>query len=150
MPIIKFVNEGYKEKRDMLNLLSYIAERADIVSGFGINTYTVESIFCSFEFVKRYWHKAEEGRRQVRHLIVSFDDSEMPLDTINDFAWKIGALYGNRYQVFYGIHTDKKYPHVHYVINTVSFVDGLMFSEGYGDFMKLKNNIATIYAQTKR
>lgn len=150
MPVVKFVNEGYKDKRDMLNLLSYMAERADIVSGFGINTYTVESVFCSFEFVKRYWNKAEEGKRQVRHLIVSFDDSGMSLDTVNNLAWKIGALYGNRYQVFYSIHTDKECPHVHYAINTVSYVDGLMFSEGNGDLKNLLNNIAEICAQVKR
>ena len=150
MPIVKFKKEGYKTKVDMMNLISYIAERADVVSGFGINTYTVESVYCSFEYVKRYWHKAEEGRRQVRHLIVIFDDSEMSLDTVSDLAWKIGALYGNRYQVFYGVHTDKEFPHIHYAINTVSYVDGLMFSEGYGDFMGLKNNIAVICAHAKR
>lgn len=144
MSIVKFINESYKRKQDMFNLISYIASGAEAVSGYGVSLDCVENICMEFEFVKRYWNKAEEGRRQVRHFIVSFNNSEMPLTVINCIARQIGAIYGNRFQVFYGIHLDTEHPHIHYAINTVNFVDGSMFSEGYGDLCKLEQTIKLI------
>lgn len=149
MQIVKFVNKSYKMKTDMMNLLCYIAERASFVSGYGINTYEIENVYCAFEYVKRYWCKDEEGKRQVRHLIVIFDDCELSLDVVNEIAWKIAGLYGQRFQIFYGIHMDGRYPHIHFAINTVSYIDGLMFSEGYGDLIRLKSNIEEICTNMK-
>lgn len=144
MAKVKFVNESYKRKADVMNLISYIAVRADIDSGYGICLSSPESVYYSFEYVKKYWNKAEEGRRQVRHLIVSFDDGYISLDKVSKIAWEIGGLYGNCFQVFYGIHMDTPHPHIHFAINTVSFVDGLMFSEGPADYFELVKNINEI------
>lgn len=144
MAVVKFVNESYKKKTDMLNLLDYIARSADFTSGFGISINCAERVFYEFECVKKYWNKEEEGRRQVRHLVVSFKKSILSFDSVYEIAWKIGALYGNKYQVFYGVHTDTEHYHIHYAINTVSFINGMMFSEGYGDLVNLKKNISIV------
>ena len=144
MPIVKFVNKSYMKKTDMMNLLFYIVERAVYVSGFGISTDLTESVFCEFEYAKRFWNKAEEGRRQVRHLVVIFENPKLSLDSVCEMAWKIAAIYGNRFQVFYGVHMDTGYPHVHFAINTVSFIDGRMYSEGYADLQILKKHISII------
>lgn len=149
MQIVKFVNKSYKKKTDMMNLFFYIAERASFVSGFGISTYEIESVYCAFEYAKRYWNKDEEGKRQVRHLVVIFHNCELSIDVVNEVAWNIAALYGQRLQVFYGIHMDGKNPHIHFAINTVSYVDGLMFSERYGDLKRLKKNIEAICTNMK-
>ena len=143
MAVVKFVNESYKKKADMLGLLNYIARYADFVSGFGISIDCIERVFYEFECVKKYWYK-EEGRRQVRHLVVSFKKSNLSFETVCEIAWKIGTPYGNRYQVFYGVHTDTDHFHIHFAINTVSFIDGTMFSEGYGDLVNLKKNILIV------
>lgn len=144
MAMVKFVNKSYKGKEDMSRLLDYISRYADYVSGFGISPDNVERVLYEFECVKKYWNKQEEGRRQVRHLVVSFKNSSLSFDSVCEIAWKIGYLYGNKYQVFYGVHTDTDHFHIHFAINTVSFVDGTMFSEGYGDLINLKRNVSII------
>lgn len=143
MAVVKFVNESYKKKTDMLHLLDYIERSADFASGFGISINCTERVFYEFECVKKYWNK-EEGRRQVRHLVVSFKNSILSFDSVCEIAWKIGSLYGDRYQVYFGVHTDTDYFHVHFAINTVNFINGMMFSEGYGDLINLKRNVSII------
>lgn len=141
---VKFVNESYKLKRDTINLFYYIAVPAEICSGYGISLSSIETVFNEFEYIKKYWNKAEEGRRQVRHLIVSFDDPYISLDVVGKIAWEIGALYGKSYQVFYGVHLDTTHTHIHYAINTVSYIDGKMFSEGVADYIELNKKINEI------
>ncbi|MCM1427579.1 MAG: relaxase/mobilization nuclease domain-containing protein, partial [Eubacterium sp.] len=135
---------SYILKRDTMNLLYYIAVPAEICSGYGISLSSIETVFNEFEYIKKYWNKAEEGRRQVRHLIVSFEDPYISLDVVGKIAWEIGGIYGKSYQVFYGVHTDTTHTHIHYAINTVSFVDGKMFSEGVADYIELNKKINEI------
>ncbi|MCH5256767.1 MAG: relaxase/mobilization nuclease domain-containing protein [Lachnospiraceae bacterium] len=144
MPVVIIKNEGYKRKEDLFNLICYIAEGSEVVSGYGITLDSIDSVIREFEYVKRQWNKAEEGRRQARHFIVSFEKDEFPLNTIIEIAWRIGALYGYRFQVFYGIHTETEHTHIHFALNTVSFMDGKMISEGPPDLEILKNNIMAI------
>lgn len=155
MPFIKFVHEKYPTKTDMINLLGYIAGRFEFVSGLGISTDCIESVFCEFEYVKRYWNKAEEGRRQAVHMIVSFENTKLSLDSICEIAWKIASIFGNNFQVLYGIHMDTFHPHIHFAINTIGYMDGRMFTadSNYGYLLHLREEIEAMencYGRAKK
>lgn len=146
MSFAKFVNEKYPTKADMMYLLEYVARGAEFVSGYGISTDSVESVFCEFEYVKRYWNKAEEGRRQAVHLVLSYEKSELPMDYMRAIAWGVASLFGENFQIFYGIHTNTLHIHIHFAINTISYTDGIMFTayNNYGYLQYLREEIATI------
>lgn len=146
MAIIKIVQKSYLTKESMHNLICYIERGADFCSGFGISMKDTESVISEFETIKFVWSKSEEGRRQVRHLVVSFSDREEQnvMDIIEKIAWEIAGYYGQSYQVFYGIHNNSMHLHIHFAINTVSFIDGKMLSEGHEDFNNLKERIELI------
>lgn len=57
---------------------------------------------------------------------------------------EIAAYYGKRYQVFFGIHGNTDHRHIHFVMNTVSYIDGKKYAEGYDDFFKFREYVNTV------
>lgn len=137
MGFIKIVNKPYDTKESLNNLIYYIANYSEFIGGCGISVLSLESVISEFETIKKVFNKAEEGRRQVRHFIISFRYGEMNIEFIKKIAWEMAKYYGNKFQVFYGIHLNTDTPHIHFAVNSVSFVDGKMLSEGY---YELENN----------
>lgn len=43
-------------------------------------------------------------------------------------ALRISVYYGCSYQIVFGVHTDTEKIHIHFIMNTVSFIDGTMYS----------------------
>ncbi len=149
MGILKIVDKSYKTKEAFYNLLTYIARKSVYCNGYGTSLASVDAVYCEFDKVKAWWGKQEEGRRQVRHFIVSFRPEEFLVEEILPIAWQIAGYYGARYQVFYGLHIDTDYPHVHFAVNTVSYVDGKMLSEGGKEFYELKAIVENITEKAK-
>ena len=62
---------------------------------------------------------------QLRHFIISFSPDE-----IKDYriANEIGSLvieyFGKEYQAVYAVHEKQENPHIHIVMNSVSYIDG--------------------------
>lgn len=144
MGILKIIDKPYKTKESLYNLLSYIAGKSAYCSGYGISLAGIDHVYYEFEKVKEYWERGEEGSRQVRHFIVSFRAEEFMLEELVPIAWQIAGYYGERYQVFYGIHSDTDYPHIHFAVNSVSYVDGKMLSEGERELHALKALIGSL------
>lgn len=149
MAVLKVVDKSYKTKEAFYNLLIYIARKSVHCNGYGISLASIDAVYYEFDKVKAWWGKEEEGRRQVRHFIVSFRPEELMIEEILPIAWQIAGYYGTRYQVFYGIHGDTDYPHVHFVVNTVSYVDGKMLSEGEKELYELKAMVKDITEKAK-
>lgn len=141
MEIVKIVNKSYETKKAMINLVFYVSSGSEEIGGFGLSMASPETVLYEFEAIKRYWNKNEEGRRQVRHIIVSFEEDYLRIDDVRKLAWLIAEYYGNHYQVFYGIHDNTEHIHIHFVVNTVSFVDGKMISEGFADLQNFINYV---------
>lgn len=51
---------------------------------------------------------------------------------------------------YVGVHEDTDNIHIHFVMNTVSFVDGLKYSGGYDDLYNLTNYVNKIYKEYSR
>ena len=59
-------------------------------------------------------------------------------------AGEIARYYSDKYQIFYAVHEDTDNVHIHFGMNTVSYVDGSMYAEGYGDYYRLVAYIENI------
>ena len=153
MEIVKLVDETYKSidlnKHDSLEtVIHYILYRKDIempwrfIGGLGVNT--ADAAF-QFRAVKRYFRKDDESRRQLRHFVVSFENG-LCVDAYTAYilAGEIATYYSDKYQIFYAVHEDTDNVHIHFGMNTVSYIDGSMYSEGYGDYFRLVAYIENI------
>lgn len=82
-----------------------------------------ETAYEEFTAVKRSYAKADGI--EAYHGYLSFKEQnitpELTMKIGTEFAQEV---WGKRFQVFVTVHTDTEHPHCHFVINSVSFVDG--------------------------
>lgn len=95
--------------------------------------------------IKKRWGKM--GGTVAYHGYQSFADGEGPPDLIHQIGVETAKrLWGDRYQVLVTTHVDKEHHyHNHFVINTVSFVDGKKFyrsAKDYHDFRQVSDELA--------
>ncbi len=73
----------------------------------------------------------------------------MPGEITPEKAHEIGIelankLWGDRFEVIVATHTDKKHIHSHFVINSISFVDGKRYYDNkktYYEFQKTSDQL---------
>lgn len=82
-----------------------------------------ETAYEEFTAVKRSYAKADGI--EAYHGYLSFKEQnitpELTMKIGTEFAQEV---WGKRFQVLVTVHTDTEHPHCHFVINSVSFVDG--------------------------
>ncbi len=144
--IIKVVNKNYRTQKDLENLVGYVlrikpSDRHHCSCGsFGAGTITAYEEMVK---VQNFYGKTED--RLARHFIVSFDDNYcIDSETAVRLAYRIALYYGSRHQIIFGVHEDTGNIHIHFVLNTVSFVDGLKFTESPGEFARFKHYVENV------
>ena len=117
-----YTEEQYQALRDVLSYAKdeEKTEREFFVEGINCNPATARDQFIS---VKKAYGK-DDGI-QAYHGYLSFKEQ----DISPELAQKIGMefaneVWGKRFQVVVTTHLNTKHLHCHYVINSVSFVDG--------------------------
>lgn len=144
MAIIKIIGNAYADQKAVYDLLHYAL--TDKENGGGVRYYGAIGVNLNgdlsfmaeqFRMVKRAFGKM--NGRQVRHIIVSFDpDDQIGPYCASMIAFKIAQYYGEEFQVVYGVHEDTNDLHVHFIINTVSYIDGKKFSRGPAEVWTLR------------
>lgn len=116
--------------------INYILNPAKTGNGLytgGVNT-TPPSAYADMHSTKLQFDKSE-GRLGY-HLIQSFSPGEItPLE-----AMKLGREFINRYlhghyEVVYSVHTDHDHVHLHFIWNSVSFIDGRKYHAPPGAYL---------------
>ncbi len=140
MAIFKFINEKYESESDMQNLIQYCQKPAVCIYSPNMLTYSTQIIYDQFGYYKKFYFK-EEGN-QLIHCVLSFDSGYWERwaswQTAEWCAVRICDLFEGFQSVAF-VHPKKGQIHVHFLINTVSFVTGKRFHIGreeFWDFMK--------------
>ncbi len=112
----------------------------DKVLGANERDYNMEFLADSYRAVKAAYDKMDG--QQVVHIVVGFEKKDIMNSTLAYiFADQFAYYIGQRFQVIYGVHKgsdySKYYLHAHFVINTVSYVDGNRFYDRRGDYYDL-------------
>ena len=114
-------------------------EREEILRQFvsGINCYPNTAV-SEMMAVKRRFGK--EGGTTAYHGYQSFAPGEATPEIAHEIAIKLAErLWGERYQVVVATHLDKaNHLHSHFVLNTVSFVDGKKFHRTAQDYRDMQ------------
>lgn len=105
-----------------------------LYTGIGIDSLDEQVIYEQFIDTKECWGKNKK-KRLAYHAIQSFAPGEVTPDQ----AHRIGIEYanevwGDRFEVLVSTHLDKGHLHNHFLINSVSYVDGYMYHESNGDY----------------
>ena len=110
-------------------------ERCTYVTGIHLDS--VETAAAEFMEVKQL--EGMLGGRVCYHGYQSFREDEVDADT----AHKIGValatvLWGDRFQVVVATHCNTNHYHNHFVLNSVSDVDGLKFYNSPADYRRMR------------
>lgn len=135
------------EKTDLTNLLRYATQqRKTVVQEEGVPVkQLVTGIHCApatarqeMQAVKKRFGK-EKGVIAY-HGYQSFAPGECTPEMAHEIGVKLARqLWGNRYQVLVATHLDREnHLHSHFVINTVSFVDGKKFYRSGQDYRAMR------------
>lgn len=90
-------------------------------------------------------HFRKYSRVRLHHFIVSFGKEDIYLPTmLPQIAEEISSFIGQRFQIVYALHEDTGNPHIHFVFNAVSYVDGYKYHCGIGEYKQLVYWIETI------
>ena len=99
---------------------------------------SIEHIKEEMMIVKKRFEK--KGGTVAYHGFQSFREGEVTPEQAHDLGVKLATeLWGDCYQVLVTTHLDKdSHLHNHFVINTVSFVDGIKFHRTKKDYVQMR------------
>lgn len=126
MPIIKYLNAKGKYADDMAlhDVISYILQphkTPNCIIGCtdGAPQYMAQKMAA----VSLRYNKYSKVR--LRHFVVSFLPGEISsLSILENIGYAICHTIGCAYQAVYALHEDTDTPHIHFVFNAVSYVNG--------------------------
>ena len=145
MPNVIMVRNEYPDEQSLKNVIRYVLGCA-LRGGYGIDP---EMAFEQMKFVKQSFHKSSGV--QLKHFIISFSNREM-IDLDFSDLLALGFRVGQHlreYQLVYGIHLDSDHVHIHFAMNTVSFLDGHKFADGLLPFRRLCSLLSELFPKSQ-
>ena len=74
------------------------------------------------------------------HAVQSFKPDELTPELCHEIGVKLaGLMWGDRFEVVVSTHLDKHHLHNHFVVNSVSFMDGKKFDNNRNDYIRFRN-----------
>ena len=109
-------------------------ERRSYVSCLNCREDTAASQFME---TKRFWGKLEG--RVCYHGYQSFKAGEVTAETAHEIGVKLAQeLWGDRFEVVVATHCNTEHYHNHFVINSVSLMDGKKFYNSPADYARMR------------
>lgn len=148
MAVIKVIDEKYYDKKSLQYVIKYATnpEKTNtvFVGSTGTNAHDTNKMIDQMMKVKRGFDKVD-GYRQLRHIVVSFDsDENITAEKAYFIAYDIAKFYSNNYQICFGIHLDTDNIHIHFVQNTVNYMNGKLFSGAPGELSEFKRYVNNV------
>lgn len=96
-----------------------------------------DSAATQFMETKRFWGKL--GGRVCYHGYQSFQAGEVTAETAHEIGVKLAReLWGDRFEVVVATHCNTGHYHNHFVINSVSLMDGKKFYNSPADYARMR------------
>lgn len=142
MPIFKAIDKPGKNIKTVINYAAKDAKKEkDETLFMGINCADTPNIAAyQMQQTKAYYTKLDG--RQYKHYVLSFAPGEIDINSAKEYAKKLAEkCFGDRYEVAVGIHKNSAGGkiHAHFVVNSVSFIDGKKLHFAKSDLENFKN-----------
>lgn len=131
-----FSEQDVQGLRDVMNyaLQDYKTEKQVYVSGIHCRPQTARREML---LVKKQFQK--EGGIVAFHGYQSFAPGEVTPQLAHEIGVKLAKkLWGDRFQVLVATHLDKAHLHNHFVLNSVSFVDGKRYNDCNDTYLHMR------------
>lgn len=141
--VINYISNDEKTNKeiydDLHNELEYIGEDYKTEKKLyvtGINC-EAQSAYEEMKMIKKHYQK-EKGIIAF-HSIQSFAADEVTPDEAHEIGLQLAReMWGDRFQVVVATHLNTKHIHNHFVINSVSFVDGKKYYDNRRNYAELR------------
>ena len=142
MAIIKSVKNSHSSIKHIINYITKDEKTIGkkLCSGYNCNPDTAAR---EMQATKKLYGKT--GGRTYKHFVQSFPPEEQITpqqahDLAREFVESCPLFEG--FEVLYSTHVDREHTHTHFVVNSVSFIDGHKFQMSKKDLedMKILNN----------
>jgi hypothetical protein len=136
---VESVRDEIAQLHQINNVVQYTAndmktERREFVSGINCDEAMAAETFIS---TKQYWGKT--GGRLCYHGYQSFAKGETTAETAHAIGVELAKrLWGGRFEVLVATHCNTGCYHNHFVINSVSFLDGYKFCNSPADYQQMR------------
>ena len=138
MIFIKYVDNKYDEHICMdgngdnvvLRLLKYITDDNKTygiyVGHRGFPVFDINAIEKQFYATQILYNKFNGDK--LIHMIISFSpEPEIIEETAMGIGNLIADIIGREYQLVFGVHVNSLNPHIHFIINPVSYINGKIY-----------------------
>lgn len=145
MAVNKMVNSSTKSHRALKNCLNYVLKEQKVednlvaITGpFMKEKITADNIYQSFIDEKVLWGKDE--KRMYYHSIISFHPEEKitPQEAL-EFGLEFANKWFDGFQTLVTVHQDRDHTHIHFISNSVSFLDGKKYKMSKKDLQRMKD-----------
>lgn len=145
---VKHGKGKYHDNSAYQNLVAYITNPDKVREGGILGAAVIPEIAAqSMQSVAHAYHK-EDGLK-LRHTILSFDaQDQVSIQAVKKIAKQVMDFYADDYQILAAIHENTSHPHIHFVMNTVSYRDGHKYQgtkKEYYDYIKHVKNVTRQY-----
>lgn len=154
MGIFKVIRNTNNGLQYMYNALNYVLYgHTDYDKRYSFNT-DIDNAYEQFLLVKKYFYKTSGN--PIFHFIVVYDAKSTWGDNIEraeHMSCNIASYFSDKFQVVWCIHKkpcSKKYGgcasiyHAHFVMNSVSYIDGKMFGGSYAEIYSFLEHIKKV------
>lgn len=146
MPNVVIVRNTYPDIAALNNVIHYALSKATFYGGYGV-TPEIGAAQMQMQFVKEAFYQTDA--LQLKHFFITFSHEEamnIDFDEMMQVAFEAAKLF-EEYQIVYGMHLDGSHVHIHFVMNTTSFINGRQYSDGLSGFMKVCSMLKKRYPQ---
>lgn len=138
----------YQDPQAIPDVVSYICRPdktpSQIIGGVMID---MNDIAGSMIAISEKFHN--NSRIRLHHFILTFPTKEFcRLDQLRQIAEEVCGYLGRCYQIVYALHEDTNNPHIHFVFNAVSYINGTKYHGGkteYYELIELNKDILRSY-----
>lgn len=121
------------------NVLSYTTEDYKTEKQCYVTGINVEVINALEEMIATKKQHQKENGILAFHGYQSFAPNEVTAETAHKIGIELAKqMWGERFEVIVSTHLDKKHLHNHFVINSVSFKDGLRYYDNKKNYKRLR------------
>lgn len=122
---VRFMSGKYENPEAQTNVIYYALKHnmESPVGGCAVYPLSPESADNQFQIVKEKYGKTDG--RQIFHMCLTYaDDLPATREQALKDAKNASDLIGTQYQNIYGLHENTDNVHVHFAINSVSYISG--------------------------
>lgn len=131
----------YHDPQAIPDVVAYITRPDKTPSGIIYGSHVdMQNIAGSMVTVSEGFCK--NSRLRLHHFILTFHPKDINL--LPQIAQEVCAYIGRAYQIVAAQHEDTPNPHIHFVFNAVSFVNGYKYRGGKEDYYELIDQMSSI------